>query len=305
MTMPEKINQTELDALIDDCLEGRLGEPDAAKLSAHLEQSAEARTRYWEVASIHGLLEHAMQNASLRAVTGQALPIVSRPQRWFQWRPLTAAAMGLVIGLFSASVVFGFVVQRGMGKKVPLMVFEPGFENPQMSLVSGFAGGPAQWSGDAAHVVAAENGVPAKEGKFMLRLELMRKGVPRIYQVLDLQSLPPGVSGESREIEVSASFAAADSEAAVRYVIRAFAVTDAPEMLDSSWFDRRDESIASVARGLDVMPGKADWQTFSVRIQVPRAARSLVLFFGARTPDKAARTSPHYLDDVRVSLLVP
>ena len=211
--MPDKTNQSDLDALIDDCLEGRLSEPNAAKLSAHLEHAADARTRYWEAASIHGLLEHVMQNASLRAVTGQALPIVSRAQRWLQWRPLTAAAMGLVIGLFSASVVFGFVVQRGMGKKVPLMVFEPGFENPQMSLVSGFAGGPAQWSGDAAHVVAAENGVPAKEATFMLRLEPMRKGVPRIYQVLDLQSLPSGASGESREIEVSASFAARAADA--------------------------------------------------------------------------------------------
>ena len=95
--MPDKTNQSELDALIDDCLEGRLSEPDAAKLSAYLEQSAEARARYWEAASVHGLLEHVMQNASLRAVTGQALPIVSRAHRWLQWRSLTAAAMGLVI----------------------------------------------------------------------------------------------------------------------------------------------------------------------------------------------------------------
>jgi hypothetical protein len=30
-----------------------------------------------------------------------------------------------------------------------------------------------------------------------------------------------------------------------------------------------------------------------------------VLFFGVRTPDKSVRTSPHYLDDVRASLIVP
>ena len=305
MKMPDKINQPELDALIDDCLEGRLDEADAARLSAQLEQSAEARARYWEAASIHGLLEHVIQNASLRVVTGQALPTVSRPQRWIQWRPLTAAAAGLMIGLFSASLVFGFVVQRGMAKKVPVMVFEPGFENSQMPLASGFPSAAAQWSGDAAHVVAAENGVAVKEGTHMLRLEAATRGVPRVYQVLDLQSLPSDASTGLREIEVSASFAAADSAAAVRYVIRAFAVTDAPDKLGSSWFDHRDESIASVARGLDVMPGKSGWQTFSVRLQVPSTARSLVLFFGARTPDKAARTSPHYLDDVRVSLLVP
>jgi hypothetical protein len=53
------------------------------------------------------------------------------------------------------------------------------------------------------------------------------------------------------------------------------------------------------------MPGTKGWQRFNVKIQVPGAARSLVLFFGVRTPDKATRTAPHYLDDVRVSLLTP
>ncbi|GDY20317.1 hypothetical protein LBMAG56_16620 [Verrucomicrobiota bacterium] len=222
---------------------------------------------------------------------------------WFQWRPLAAAAAGLVIGLFSASVVFGIVVQRGVERRTPLAVFEPGFENPQMPLAVGFPAGSGRWSGDAARVVTAENGVPPKEGKFMLRLEPMSKGVPRIYQVLDLQSVPSSGGSETRNIEISASFAAAGDDATVRYVIRAFAVSETPASLDAAWFDRRDESIASATRGLDVMPGTKGWLTLSVKIQVPRAARSLVLFLGTRTPDKAARTAPHYLDDVRVALL--
>ncbi len=84
---------SELNALIEDCLEGRLSEPDSAKLSALLEQSAEARARYWETASIHGLLEHSMQNASLRVVTGQALPTTPGIKRWSTWRSLAAAAL--------------------------------------------------------------------------------------------------------------------------------------------------------------------------------------------------------------------
>ena len=295
----------ELDALIEDCLEGRLSEPDAARLSALLEQSAEARGRYWESASIHGMLEHTIQGASLRVVTGQALPTIPRINRWFAWRPLTAMAAGIMFGMLCTSVVFGFVVQRGMEKRTPMAVFEPGFENAQMPLANGFPSGTGRWSGDAARVVAAENGVQAKEGKFMLRMEPLSKGVPRIYQVLDLQSVPSSGDSETRDIEISASFAAAGADASVRYVIRAFGVTEAPENLDAAWFDRRDESIASATRGMDVMPGTKAWQTFSVKIQVPRAARSLVLFFGVRTPDKAARTSPHYLDDVRVSLITP
>lgn len=258
-------------------------------------------------------LRYTNADAALGSARLSAAPVVQPAQvvyhpswfGWFQWRPLMAAAAGLVIRLFSASVVFGFVVQRGVEKRTPLAVFAPSFENAEIPLANGFPSGTGRWSGDAAHVVAAENGVPPKESKFMLRMEPLSKGVPRIYQVLDLQPLPSGAGGESREVEVSASLAAADAEASVRYVIRAFASTEGPGNLDATWFDRREEAIASATRGLDVRPGTKGWQTFSVKIQVPRAARSLVLFFGVRTPDKAARMSPHYLDNVRVSLITP
>ena len=294
--------------LIASYLDGVLSDAERAELNTWLKADASNLRRFTEAVMFEQQIRTAAHaTAEQHAAVDFAPSIVHlKPHsRWFQWRPLMAAAAGLVIGLFSASVVFGFGVQRGLGKRTRIEVFAPGFENPQMPLASGFPGGPGRWSGDAAYVVGAENGVLAKEGKFMLRLEPMSKGVPRIYQVLDLQSLPSDEGAESLEIEVSASFATAGAEAPVRYVIRAFAGTEAPENLDAAWFDRREESIASATKGLDVMPGTKGWQTSSVKIQVPRAARSLVLFFGARTPDKAARTIPHYLDDVRVSLITP
>ncbi len=280
------------------------------QLAALLKSSAEARQLWF--------LYHDNECglAELKQPAATSLPMVQPTQaslprqttRWRNWRTLSAAAAGLLIGLFSASVVFGFLVQRGAEKekRTPLPVFEPSFENPRLSLEAGFPSGPGRWSGDLAHVVPAENGVVPKYGGFMLRLEPMSRGTPRIYQVLDLQSLPSGADADVRDIDISASFAAADSGIAVRYFIRAFAVTEPPDKLDASWFDRRgEESIAAVTRGIDVMSGTTGWQTFNAKIQVPRAARSLVLFFGVRTPDKSARMSPHYLDDVRVSLVTP
>lgn len=298
---------TDWHELIQRYIAGTITDEEARTLQDALKRDAELADSYLSYVNLDVALEAKAEAAEM--TPGVDRVIVPPPQRWTGWmrqiRPLSAAAAGLVIGLFSASVVFGFVVQRGLEKRTPVAVFEPDFENAQMPLANGFPSGPGQWSGDASHIVAAENGVLAKEGKFMLRLEPLSKGVPRIYQVLDLQSVPSGAGGESREIEISASFATAGAEASLRYVIRTFAVTEAPESLDAAWFDRRDESIASATRGLDVMPGTTGWQTFGVKIQVPRAARSLVLFFGVRTPEKAARTSPHYLDDVRVSLLTP
>ena len=54
---------------------------------------------------------------------------------------------------------------------------------------------------------------------------------------------------------------------------------------------------------MDLPPGTAGWQTLGITLPLPRHARSVVLFFGVRVPDKNARTYPFYLDDVRVTLV--
>lgn len=296
-----KPNRARWCELIDLHLLGTISQEDTIELEAVLKASREAREDYRQRCNIDTALR--------QEAAGQPMPTrvsAPKPVRWLTWRPLTAAAAGVVFGMFCTSVVFGYVVQRGLEKKTPLAMFQPSFEDAQMPLAKGFPDASAHWGGDEAQVVAAENGIQAKEGKFMLRLEASPKGTPRaVYQVLDLTSVPSSAEGELREIEISASFAAVDADASVRYMLRVFAVSEAREHLDAAWFDHRDEAIASAARGLDVMQGSKGWQTMSLKIQVPRAARSLVLFFGARTPDKTLPKSANYLDDVQVSLIEP
>lgn len=89
------MNAKELDDLIERCLEGQLSQAEAERLSALLVESHEARARYWETASVHGLLEQVLQQASLRAVSGQ-IPL-SGPNSIISWiRPATAAAAAAV-----------------------------------------------------------------------------------------------------------------------------------------------------------------------------------------------------------------
>jgi len=285
--------------LIDQHLLGTISKDDAIDLEAILASSRDAREDYRQRCNIDAALrqEAAGQPMSNRVTA-------PKPARWLTWRPLTAAAAGIVFGMFCTSVVFGFVVQRGLEKRTLVAVFQPSFEDAQMRLAKGFPDPSAHWGGDEARVVMAENGIQAKEGKFMLRLEASPKGSPRIvYQVLNLTSLPSSGSNEMREIEITASFAAADAAASVRYMLRAFAVSEARENLDVAWFEHRDEAIASATRGLDVLSGAHGWQTMGLKIQVPCAAHSLVLFFGVRTPDKNLPQAAHYLDDVQVSLI--
>ena len=285
--------------LIDLYLLGTISQAESVELEAALTSNREAREDYRQRCNVDTALR---QEASRQPMpTRETAP---KPARWLAWRPLTAAAAGIVFGMFCTSVVFGFVAQRSVEKKVPLAVVQLSFEDAQMPLAKGFPDASAHWGGDAAHVVTAENGVSAKEGKFMLRLEASPKGSPRfVYQVLDLTSLPSSSGGEMREIEISASFAAADAESSMRCMLRAFAVSEAREHLDAAWIEHRDEAMASASRGLDVTPGSQGWKTLNLKIQVPRAARSLVLFFGVRTPDKTLPKAAHYLDDVQVSVI--
>jgi hypothetical protein len=69
MKMEKK--QRELDDLLNKYLDGNLSEVDARALSTQIEESPEVRKRYWELASIHGMVEQSIQSASLQATTGR------------------------------------------------------------------------------------------------------------------------------------------------------------------------------------------------------------------------------------------
>lgn len=142
----------------------------------------------------------------------------------------------------------------------------------------------------------------------MLRLETTTYGAPvlfpRLYQIIDL---PPS-GGEQREIAVSASFSSADPGSSPHYTVRAYAVNEAPDRLGPDWFARhwfveRDEAIASGVTSFENPPESVDWQTISLRMQVPGKARSLVVFLGVKNKETSPAKKPHYLDAVKVSFV--
>ena len=293
--------------LIQRHMAGLTIEDEAASLQELLKQDDNAARLYLRYTNLDLALE---SKASSMDATRELLtaPIISRSPRWTSWRPLTAAAAGIVFGMLCTSVVFGFVGQRQVEKKTPLAVVQPSFEDAQMPLAKGFPPAPSLWTGDVAKVVPAENGVTPKDGHHMLRMETTVYGkpvlFPRLYQII---ALPPSGS-ELREIEVSASFASADPGSSPHYTVRAYAVNEAPERLGPDWFARhwfvqQDEAIASAETGFENPPGSTNWQSIGLRMQVPGKARCLVVFFGVKNQPKSQAKKPHYLDAVKVSFV--
>jgi len=272
---------------------------------------AMARLLVDEQALIHRLRDDSIVSL-LDSAPAAELGTMARSTRSQIWRPLISAAAGVLFGTLSTSLVYGFVVHRlPEVEKVPLAVFDPGLESAGSIIHRGLPKGGGQWGADSALVVTAENGVPPLEGAHMMRLEPIprEKNVKnlasRVYQVLDLRSLPTQDLDGVTDVQVTASFFSTKSEVSSRYLIRAFALDEVPEQATKDfWSKTEDDGVVSVAQRFDTTPGDRDWHTFSLKMPLPRGASTLIFILGAVPPeDPAAEASVHYLDDVEVSLL--
>ena len=307
-----------LDALIEDYLEGRLSDADAARLSTLLEASAEARARFWESASIHGLLEHALQNASLRILTGEEFAGNGKAAGWLAWRPLTAAAAaGLALGMLCTSVVFAYV-SPGPGKAVS--VLQESFESIPPPHPAGVPVSANQWSGDFAEIVGAQRGVTPHSGKRMWRFlradnaqqaESPSSYVGEAIRVVDLRPLRSAGLKAGSQLEISGWFAAGEIPRDSRFYwnIKAAtfegSVTEAPAL-----WGKWDQASSSLSQRETPVQQAGSWQHLSVTMLLSPSADFLVFECAVvqREPvvERGAAEFPaHYVDDVRVRLLPP
>jgi hypothetical protein len=292
--------------IIRQSRDGNASSEELKQLEANLREDPDFREAYLRYINLDVALGTVGKAAPCPSLT--ALP---HRTRWFTWRPLTAAAAGIVFGMFCTSMVFGFVVQRTAVKKMPLSVFDAGLEATKQILNDGLPSQAGQWGMDDAKVVPADGNVTPLAGQHMLRLEPIprekdvKNHTSRAYQVLDLRSLPAAAMTGDAEVEVSASFCATDSEASSRYLIRAIALDEAPAQATKNfWSKVESDGVVSESQRFDTAPGSHGWQTFSMTLRLPPGSTTLVLIFGAVPPEVPSRpASVHYLDEVQVALL--
>jgi anti-sigma factor RsiW len=291
----------ELDHLIHHCLEGCLSESEAARLSALLEQSAEARERYWATASVHGLLEDSLQQASLRVISGQETRAQNPVVRWFPWRPLTAAAAGIVFGILSASMVWAYAVplaERLTHESFP--AFTDRLEEAARSPVRGFPRQANVWTGEL--FASPDRG----EGMIRLKPNAARR-LGYVWRIIDLAEQDFPVSGKSCSLEVLASFAAPDLAPESRYQIRLAAFSEAPAEVRAIWNNEPllfDSVLQHIGRNVHTAAGDTAWHEVRATLEIPPGTRSLVICLGAGHSDPARHTQGHYLDAVHARFVV-
>lgn len=306
-------NPSELHALIHAGLDGHASDEQVAQLNTLLRSDSDARDRYLQLADIHSCLavdEQLWHDESIPSRSIVAAPSVS-PGLGFASlfaRPAIAAAVGLAIGLFGASVVFAYAVPRmklNPQKVVPLFV--EGFEDVKAMFGRGFPNDAGDWSGDFTAIVETEEEVVPKEGNHMARLTpVPDRKFCAAARVIDLSEFPPLDSTESRTVEVTASFHGVDSGWADRNQIRLATFSEVPQDVKAIWNgdSRLDQAMQHIGRTVTRKPGEHGWQTLKVSMEIAAGARSLVIHLGAGVADDSAPKTLHYIDNVRARFLI-
>jgi len=279
-----------------------------AELQTHLRNDAESR-RWWFV--------HQDVEIGLRAqVAAEQLtaPKARLALPWLSWRPLTAAAAGIVFGMFCTSVVFGYVMPRAVATTSRLFALVDGsFERQSGRVASGFPSEFGKWSGDEAEVAAGE----AKDGKQALRF-VRAEGDPAVpnsaasacdvFQLVDLRGVNVDRQGEDAMLELSVAFRDARTAKGppVRFDCRVFVFTGDPSGVRDEWPLTMRDALAGGAGSASSSGGAPQpWQVVTTKTVLPAKAEFAVVQIVATKAvprGQVAEFSEQFADDVRLTL---
>ncbi len=306
--MKKDKNISDLDDVLNKYLDGSLTEDEALDLSNQIEESSEVRERYWELASIHGMVEQTMQSASLQATTGRESAEPERRPRVSGLSRIKTGIAGLAIGVFSVSVVWAFNLpqDKKSDQEVREIVSES-FEDPGKEFKSRFPSEAGKWFGEISSI-SADEAISSASGVRVAKFGDQSKAkFTYARYLIDLDEYAKPGQNQSRSVRVEASFFASNPDESSVFQIRLAAFSQEPQEVRPIWNDQEvlfDQVLQHVGRNHITKPGqKPDWQRLEASIEIPPETRSLVISLGAGMVDPNADKSNHYLDDVRVSLV--
>jgi len=306
--MKKDKNISDLDDVLNKYLDGSLTEDEALDLSNRIEESSEVRERYWELASIHGMVEQTMQSASLQATTGRESAEPERRPRVSGLSRIKTGIAGLAIGVFSVSVVWAFNLpqDKKSDQEVREIVSES-FEDPGKEFKSRFPSEAGKWFGEISSISADEAISSASGVRVAQFLDNPKAKFAYARYLVDLDEYAKPGQNQSRSVRVEASFFASNPDESSVFQIRLAAFSQEPQEVRPIWNDQEvlfDQVLQHVGRNHITKPGqKPDWQRLEASIEIPPETRSLVISLGAGMVDPNGDKSNHYLDDVRVSLV--
>lgn len=251
-----------------------------------------------------------------------AFRVVPKPKRvaWFASfvsRPFAAAAAGLVLGLFCATLAWAVASPRAVATMARVFALADGsFEMMSGKVPSGFPQQTGVWSGDESEVVTGGGATP-KDGARMLRF-VRAEGdatVPNspanscdVWQLVDLRGLRAEVGEGEATLELSASFLDARKAKGSRvlFSVRVYAFAGEPSQLHADWPMAVKESLAFGSGVADAWGGAPQkWKHATAKMMLPSSADFAVVQLVATkwtTKGQTAEFGEQFADDVRLTL---
>lgn len=326
------MTQSELD-LIHQYLNGTLSEDAMQQLQPLLREKPEARRLLRDLSTIDTKLQDlaAANPETLRLL---AAPILRQTQHepnasrltLHNWRPLAAAAAGLVFGLLSASMLWAYAVPRAVTTVEQLFSLVDGsFEKQPGRIPSGFPVALGTWSGDDAEIVA-DGSTEAGDGHQLLRFKEVGReaNTPEkpaklcdVYQLIDLRPLRAQMLAKGESVlELSAEFLDARKESGdpVRFMCLMYLFEGDPLMMHQSWPLSLNEAVGSGAsKFISQGGGSNHWKTVTASCVLPVHADFAVVQIGAGfltpagipTPTLGAQFADHVTLTLRTQPALP
>ena len=298
-------------------LESNATAQESAALEEHLRNDPGFRDFYVRAVNLDVALAD-VGKLSLRPA-GEAAVTSSQPilGPWWQRRPLSAMAAGVVFGMFFSSAVWAYVAPMA-AKAVTL--FRDSFESGQAPLVKGMPIEPEKWSGDFSEVVGEQQGVKPKTGAKMLRfLRADYEGktgheghyYADVYRLIDVRPRRNDLEDGGAAVRLSAAFnALAFPQKEDFWCSVAIHALGSPSALDRA--QRREWAIYSNSlamvrnRRTKLDRDPATWQRVDAELRLPPDTEFLLIRLSvdhAHPSQRRATFDGHYLDDVRLDLV--
>jgi hypothetical protein len=314
------IPRTEQSELIRCYIEGSVTAQQIDALQQHLRADPAFRRLFARYAN----LDAALGDGRLAAPSLARPASPSRQQstfKWLSWRPLAAAAAGLVFGMFCTSVVFAYAKPKPPSAATkPLPLADADFESNSPIPALGIPAVAGVWSGDFSRIVGAEKGITPRHGLRMLQiLRSDNESSPKheysyvgeVAQVIDLRPLRATLSGAEHWVDVSAYFNSIGMgrDGKCEFAVKAAAfqgdTADAPRL-----WDDHEASGSRSNRSVEADFDPRTWQRVATPLVLPANADFLVVecavvFKGTQKEQRATEFPGHYIDQVEVRLNDP
>ena len=324
-----------LDKLINACLDEALTPAEQAELETQLQDTEAARQRFWELAEVHGLAGNAARtlwlnvDVGVRSASSLSVDLAQAENRRrdrlnrIYWVPLSAAVVGLAIGIISTTAIWAATTLR---QQQVVTIFHDSFESGPSPVANGAPIDTDAWGGDYSEVVEAWPSIRPVDGNRMLRfLRADYEGKEQqvgylgdLYRVIDLRGDVSQFADGNTVVSVEAAFASLALKESGRFSphLSLNALEELPASAEA-WhamieIPRRLEkaSLAS-ARRQEFFSSSDLWRCMSLEIRLPPKTRYLLV--GLHIADlHAARNSSslppavefegQFVDDVRVML---